>query len=103
MPEKDLTVWHFVLVGIMGLWGALINIIDKIKTKKIKQIDVISFMGEILTNLFCTYVAFFICIGMDFSPYYAVGIGGLAGHFGTRSLFLFRKWWLNSNGNNGST
>lgn len=94
MPEKDISIWHFVVVGLMGLWGAIVSIVDKVKYKKIKQIDVITFLGEVSASLFATYAAFFICVGLGFHPYYAVGMGGLAGHYGPRTLFIARKWWL---------
>jgi len=94
MPEKDPTTWQFLAAGIMGLWGAVVSIVDKVKSGKIKQINAITFLGEITASLFSTYTVFFLCVGMEFNIYYTVGVAGLAGHYGPRTLFIIQKWWV---------
>jgi hypothetical protein len=79
------------IVGI-GALGGLVSYIRKVNAGFIHKWSIMEFIGEIVTSAFVGVLTFWICEWAKLSPLLTAAFVGVAGHMGSRCLFMFENW-----------
>lgn len=94
MQEVDPTTWPretWLLALGMACGGGIINWLSRLKQGTTRKFNVIELLGEVFTSGFIGVGAFMVIESLGQPIGLCAAGAGLAGHMGTRLLFLIEK------------
>lgn len=86
---KNLIATAYMAV-IAGLGGA-VGFVQKVKAGKARPFNIPEFVGEIFVSGSVGVVTYWIMHGLDINDYLAAAGVAIAGHMGTRAIFLLES------------
>jgi hypothetical protein len=95
MPQNDPTNYGWLTyawIFLLSAWGGSINYRQKVKQGLINRFSVVEFIGDLSTSFFSGVVTFFFCEAANFDPILTAGFVGIAGHMGSRLIFVFEQF-----------
>lgn len=95
MPEKDPTSYSLITYGwvfILAILGGIVNFMRKLQDGHTRAFNVVEFIGEIVTSAFAGVITFWMCEHAGFSGLVTAAFVGVAGHMGSRALFMFEEY-----------
>ncbi len=95
MPEKSPETYSFITYGwvfALAIAGGIVSFYRKLQNKSVRIFNFIEFVGEIVTSAFAGVITFWICEHGNVDPLLSAAFVGIAGHMGSRAIFLFEDW-----------
>ena len=93
--EKDPANYSFLtyawVTGLATLGGA-VNFLRKVKEGSARAVNFTEFIGELVTSGFAGLLTFWLCEAADFNKLLSAVLIGIAGHMGSRAIFMIEKW-----------
>lgn len=83
---------------IVALIGGMVAFYRKVKEGAARPFNFTEFLGEMLTSALTGVVFFWLCKGAGVNEWITAGVVGIAGHAGSRGMFILEKWveqWVN--------
>lgn len=94
MPEKSPETYSYLtymwVIGLSALGGA-VAFARKVKEGHARAWNFAEFFGEICTSAFAGVMTFYLCEWSLMSPLLTAALVGIAGHMGSRAIFLLEK------------
>lgn len=99
MPEKFLidnypAVTYFTVL-LLAFWGGVAGYAHKVKTGITKRFSISELVGELVISGFVGIITFYLCEYAHFPQPLTGACVGIAGHMGSRFIFLVEKNILN--------
>ena len=91
-PETYSALTYLWVFGLAALGGA-VSFIRKIKLGHARVFNVVEFIGEIFTSAFAGVLTFYLCEWSSFSQLATAAFVGIAGHMGSRAIFMLEKFF----------
>jgi len=95
MMDKDPASFSWItylwVFGLSAL-GGFVSFSRKIKNGHVRAWNFVEFIGEIATSAFAGILTFWLCNWAGFAPLLTAACVGIAGHAGSRALFMLEKW-----------
>lgn len=82
---------YFLLLAV-SILGGLVSWYAKIKAGTVKTWNIMHLIGELATSSFAGLLAFWICAYFNTPPLLMAALVGIAGHMGTRAIYVFEQW-----------
>lgn len=76
----------------MSLMGGFVNWYGRVKAGHTRAFNMIELVGEVVVSGFVGLGAFMVAAGMGFDAGICAAAAGVAGHMGTRLLFLLERY-----------
>lgn len=95
MPSKDplnYSLLTYAWVMFLALFGGCASFMQKVKTGTVHRFSITEFVGELVISGFAGLMTFFLCEAGDFQPSLSAVMIGMAGHMGSRAIFLLEQW-----------
>lgn len=95
MIEKDPTNYSFLTyswVFALAMLGGVVSFMRKLQQGHVRAFNIAEFIGEIMTSAFAGVLTFWMCEHASLSPLVTAALVGVAGHMGSRAIFLFEDW-----------
>ena len=83
--------WTYLAVVAVSGWGGVVAWIQRRRTGQARPFSFVELIGEVATASFCGLIAFWLCQEAQLSKYATAAITGVAGHLGSRGLFLLER------------
>lgn len=90
IPGLDALVTYLGVLVVSG-WGGVVSWIQRRRSGQARPFSFVELVGEIATSSFCGLIAFWLCQEAELSKYLTAAIIGVAGHMGSRGLFLLER------------
>lgn len=87
MRELFPTLW---MIAISATGGA-VNFYHKVKSGQVRAFNLTELVGELVTSSFAGIVTFWICKSFSVNEWLTAAGVAIAGHMGTRAIFLLEK------------
>lgn len=88
----DLTnLYGYVLIALMGVCGGAVSFYQKVKAKQSRWLNIHELIGELATSGFTGFLVGLVCQGLGVSLPLTFALVGIAGHAGSRALFLMEN------------
>lgn len=82
------TIW---MAGVAAA-GALLSFHQKVKAKKSRWVNITELVGEMVVSSVVGIVTFWICKGYGVNEWLTAAGVAIAGHMGSRAIFLAEQW-----------
>lgn len=95
MPEKspeNYTLLTYAWVFGLSALGGFVSFMRKVKEGKARAWNFVEFVGEIVTSAFAGVITFWLCEWARIPPLMTAAMVGIAGHMGSRAIYLLEKW-----------
>lgn len=95
MPEKSPETYSFLTYGwvfALAVLGGIVSFMRKLQKGHVRAFNVVEFIGEIVTSAFAGVITFWLCENAALSPLITAAFVGVAGHMGSRAIFMFEDW-----------
>lgn len=79
-------------VVLVALLGGVVSFIGKVKAGHSRAFNITEFVGEMVTSAVVGVFFYWLCRGFDLNQWLTAAIVGMAGHAGSRGLFMLEKW-----------
>jgi hypothetical protein len=79
------------VIGLSAL-GGIVSWIRKVREGNARVFNIAELVGEIFTAGFAGLITFWLCEAADMNELVQAALIGIAGHMGSRAVFLFEKW-----------
>ena len=84
-------LWTYLAVVAVSGWGGVVSWIQRRRTGQARPFSFVELVGEVATASFCGLIAFWLCQEAGLSKYATAAVTGVAGHMGSRGLFLLER------------
>lgn len=84
---------HYLWPAILASWGGLVHYIQR--SRRSRYFSIVELIGELVTSAFAGIITYMVSLHLHMDPIPAAALAGIAGHMGSRSLFLLENKWLN--------
>ena len=91
-PFSDGHVGPTVVMACVAMAGGAVSFYHKLKTGKTRVFNVTEFVGELVTSGFAGIAAGWVLIGLEANQYLVFAGVGIAGHMGSRIIFIAEQW-----------
>lgn len=95
MPEKDPTTYSWLTyawVAGLSMLGGFVSFAQKVKAGRSRPFNIVELVGELITAGFAGVLTFFLCEAAGIGQIASAPLIGIAGHMGTRAIFLMERW-----------
>lgn len=95
MPEKDPTTYSLITyawVTVLSMLGGFVNFAAKVRQGRARAFNFVELVGELITSGFAGILTFFLCEAAGIGQLASAPLIGIAGHMGTRAIFLMEAW-----------
>lgn len=96
MPEKSPETYSLLtylwMFGISCL-GGVVAFVRKVKTGHVRAWNFTEFVGELFTSAFAGIITFWLCQASNFGMLQTAGLVGIAGHMGSRAIFMLERYF----------
>lgn len=79
-------------VVLIALLGGLVAFYRKVREGAARPFNFAEFIGEMVTSGVVGVIFFWLCRGIGVNEWMTAAIVGIAGHAGSRGMFLLEKW-----------
>lgn len=83
---------EYLLVLVIGAWGGIVNSLSTMRRSSSKgeklAFSLVVLIADLACAAFCGLVAYWVVRDMDIPPGMIYAAAGVAGHMGSRTLFL---------------
>ena len=79
-------------VILVALLGGAVAFYRKVKEGAARAFNFTEFIGEMLTSALAGVLFYWFCQYAEMNPWLTAAIVGIAGHMGSRGMFLLEKW-----------
>lgn len=93
-PPKDPTTYGWLTYAwVLGLSfaGGAVSFLRKVREGQSRVYNLIELFGEIFTAGFAGLLTFWLCEAANISPLLSAVFIGVAGHMGSRAIFMLEK------------
>lgn len=87
----DYTLGQYAFTLGLALFAGLVSWVGKVRAGTIRAWYLMSLVGELSTSALAGLICFWFCEWRDFDPMVTAPLVGIAGHMGTRAIFLMEK------------
>jgi hypothetical protein len=91
-PESFTIITYLWVIGLSAMGGA-VAFIRKVKAGHSRVFNIAEFFGEIATSAFAGVMTFYMCEWSNFSALATASCVGIAGHMGSRAIFLLENFF----------
>lgn len=84
-------LYSYLMIALMGVVGGVVSFYQKVKAGQARWINLNELIGELGVSAFTGFVVGLGCQAMDFGASLTFALVGIAGHMGSRGLFLIEK------------
>lgn len=96
-PPKNPTpfaydVLTYLWVIALSAAGGLVSFLRKMREGHARAFNVVELLGEVFTAGFAGLLTFWLCEAANMNELVQAVFIGIAGHMGSRAIFLFEKW-----------
>lgn len=95
MPEKSPEAYSLITYGwvfMLAILGGIVNFMRKLQQGHARVFNLIEFIGEIVTSAFAGVLTFWMCEHANISPLMTAAFVGVAGHMGSRTMFILEAY-----------
>lgn len=96
MPEKDPTSYGLITyawVVALSILGGAASFFGKVKSGAARWFNIAELIGEMFISAFAGLVTFYLCEWSGFSPLLTAVLVAVAGHMGTRAIFVLERFF----------
>ena len=96
MPEKDPASYGWITYGwvvALSLLGGTASFFGKVKAGAARWFNIAELVGEMFISAFAGVVTFYLCEWSGFSPLLTAVLVAVAGHMGTRAIFVLERFF----------
>lgn len=96
MPEKDPTTYGaitYAWVFALSILGGTASFFGKVKAGSARWFNIAELVGEMFISAFAGVVTFFLCEWSGFTPLLTAVLVAIAGHMGTRAIFVLEQFF----------
>lgn len=79
----------FLVVAAMG---GFVSFYQKVKAGEARPFNIVELIGELATSGFAGMLAYWLCQYAGINQWLMAAVVGMAGHGGSRALFVMEKW-----------
>lgn len=72
--------------------GGFAAFMRKLKAGETRMFNFVEFVGEVVTSAFAGLITFYLCEAAKLDPMLSAALVGIAGHMGSRAVFLLEKF-----------
>lgn len=100
MIEKDPSNFEwftYAWVIFMSVWGGTVSFLRKVSQGAARPFNLTELLGEVFTSGFVGVITFWMCEAANIDKLLSAALVGIAGHMGSRAIFLFEMFienWL---------
>jgi hypothetical protein len=76
----------------LSILGGIVSFLRKLREGHARAFNIVEFVGEVFTSGFAGLLTFWLCQAGNIDPLLTAVFIGIAGHMGSRALFLIEKW-----------
>lgn len=87
----DYSMWTYLWVFGLSIWGGLANFINKVKQRKARWINITELFGELFISGGVGLLTFFICEYSNTPQLISAVCIAISGHMGTRIIYLLEN------------
>lgn len=95
MLERDPTTYslltYFWVLGI-SIWGGFVGYLRKVREGHTPRFSITELVGEVCTSAFSGVLTFYLCELAKFDPLLTAAFVGIAGHMGSRAIYIIEKF-----------
>jgi LydA holin phage, holin superfamily III len=91
-PETFTTLTYLWVFGLSAL-GGIVSFARKVREGHARAWNFVEFIGEIVTSSFAGVMTFYLCEWSNFAPLLTAAMVGIAGHMGSRAIFLLEAFF----------
>lgn len=77
---------------LVALFGGLVSFISKVRSGATRMWNFSEFAGDMFTSGVSGVVFYWLCRGFELNEWVTAAIVGMAGHAGSRGIFMLEKW-----------
>lgn len=77
---------------IIAVLGGVVNFMRKVREGETRPLNIVELIGELFTSGFAGVIAYWLVHTWIGNPFVEAATVGMAGHAGSRALFLLEKW-----------
>lgn len=95
MPEKSPETYSLLTYGwvfMLAILGGVVSFMRKLQQGHTRVFNLTEFIGEVVTSAFAGVITFWLCEHANISPLMTAAFVGVAGHMGSRALFMFEEF-----------
>ena len=82
------TLW----MAAIAILGGFVSFLQKVKAGKARAFNIMELAGEMLVSGFVGVVTYWLCQAYNVNPYLTAAGVAIAGHMGTRAIFIAEQW-----------
>ena len=76
----------------IAVLGGVVAFIRKVRAGQVRPFNVTELIGELVTSGFAGVLAYWLCHSWIGNAYLEAAIIGMAGHMGSRAIFVMETW-----------
>lgn len=77
---------------LVAALGGLVAFISKVRSGEARRFNFVEFAGDMFVSAVSGVFFYWLCRGFDINEWVTAAIVGMAGHAGSRALFMLEKW-----------
>jgi hypothetical protein len=81
-----------IVMACVAMAGGVVSFYHKMKTGKTRAFNITEFVGEMVTSGLAGLIAGWVLTGMEANTYLVFAGVGIAGHMGSRIIFIAEQW-----------
>jgi LydA holin phage, holin superfamily III len=90
-PETFSYITYLWVLGLSAL-GGVVAFARKVREGHARAWNFAEFVGELVTSGFAGVMTFYMCEYSNFAPLLTASLVGIAGHMGSRAIFLLESF-----------
>ena len=91
-PFTETHLGPTLLMAGVAMVGGAVSFYHKVSTGKTRAFNITEFIGELVTSGLAGVIAGWVLTGIEANPYLVFAGVGIAGHAGSRTLFVLERW-----------
>lgn len=98
VPEKDPNNYSAIGIAIAHVWvlllsilGGAVSYVHRVRTGMTRRFNLPELIGDMFISGFVGIITFYLCQWAQFDDFLTAAFVGIAGHMGSRALFLAEK------------
>lgn len=77
---------------LVALLGGAVAFISKVRAGDARRFNFVEFVGDMVTSAVSGLFFYWLCRGFEINEWVTAAVVGMAGHAGSRALFMLEKW-----------
>ena len=89
-PDPNFNLWSLFIGGVVAAWGGAVNYLYKLRRGS-KKCNFRELIVDMFTSGFAGVTIGSMALGMGANEHVCLALAAMSGHYGARSIFLFRS------------